>query len=317
MTLLRTRSQRTEPAPTTPSAAAAEAPSTPETPATAGQVTTRRLVLSGLGWLAALVVGVLVATGPLGALRESRAQHDALIAFQSKVSRYAAAAKSPLGAIADTKVPAAGTSVALLQIPRLRLQRVVVEGATPTITRDGPGHIPGTAGLGQPGNSGLIGRSAGYGGAFARLDKLRPGDAIVVTTVQGQSVYLVRTTGVVKGGDPLAPSRDDRLTLLTNGSASPLNRTRALVITAAMRDRPFAPTPQGGRVAATDGRQGDPAAYGWLLIDTVLLVGSAALAVVLYRRFVPRVTYVLTAPVLVTLLILTTDQVMRLTPAWV
>ena len=68
---------------------------------------------------------------------------------------------------------------------------MVVEGVDPAQTSVGPGHVPGTAGLGQPGNSVLVVRHKGYGAAFERLGRLREGDQIVVTTTQGQSVYDV------------------------------------------------------------------------------------------------------------------------------
>jgi sortase A len=268
------------------------------------------------GWLVLAIVGMTVAAGPLGALAESRAQNKLLTSFREEVANSAAAASSPLGAIVVTKPPEPGAAVALLQIPRLGLQRVVVEGGSPTDTQAGPGHVSGTAGPGQPGNSAIIGRAAGYGAAFADLGKLRTGDDILVTTAQGQSVYRVTKPASVSGADSLGRTSDSRLTLLTNGSWWPWT-TDPLVVTATLRDLPFSPTPQQGRSTATDGRSADSGAFGWLVIDLVLLVGVAALAVMLYRRWLPRATYLLTCPVMVALIILGTDQFLRTLPAWV
>ena len=53
--------------------------------------------------------------------------------------------------------------------------------------------VAGTAGLGQQGNSTLLARRDGYGGAFAHIDDLHGGARIVVTTLQGQSLYRVST----------------------------------------------------------------------------------------------------------------------------
>nr|WP_279580951.1 hypothetical protein [Fodinicola feengrottensis] len=82
-----------------------------------------RLVTAVCGWGVLIIVGMLVAAGPLGALSESRAQHGLLADFRQQVTNSAAAAQSPLGAIVPTKPAEPGTAVALLQIPRLGLQR--------------------------------------------------------------------------------------------------------------------------------------------------------------------------------------------------
>jgi sortase A len=291
-------------------------PAAPPPAPAAARLSRARLVTAVCGWGVLVIVGMLVAAGPLGALSESRAQHRLLADFRQQVNNSAAAAQSPLGAIVPTKPAEPGTAVALLQIPRLGLQRVVVEGASPTDTQSGPGHVSGTAGPGQPGNSAIVGRAAGYGAAFADLGKLRAGDDIVVTTAQGQSVYRVARPAAVNGGDFLSKSADNRLTLITSASWWPWSAD-PLVVTATMRDLSFSPTPQQGRSIATDGRTGDPGAYGWLIIELVLLVGAAAIAILLYRRWLPRATYLLTCPVLVALIVLSTDTFLRMLPAGV
>lgn len=280
------------------------------------QLSRARLITAICGWMLLAIVGTLVAAGPLGALAESRSQAKLLAEFRKQVNLSAAAAQSPLGAIVATKAPEPGTGVALIQIPRLGLQKVVVEGGSPTQTQAGPGHVSGTAAPGQPGNSAIVGRAGGYGAAFADLGKLRDGDPIVVTTAQGQSVYRVTKPPAVTAADVFGRTTDSRLTLITGGSWWPWG-SDPLVVTATMRDLPFSPTPQQGRSAATDGRSADPGAYGWLIIDLVLLIGVAAIAVVLYRRWLPRATYLLTCPVLVALIVLSTDNVLRTLPAWV
>jgi sortase A len=93
-----------------------------------------------------------------------------------------------------------GNAFAVLYIPRLgrAYQRVVLEGTAEKELSQGPGHYEGTALPGQPGNMGLAGHRVGKGSPFLDLDLLRPGDPIVVETVDSWFVYRVlgdRATG--------------------------------------------------------------------------------------------------------------------------
>jgi sortase (surface protein transpeptidase) len=93
-----------------------------------------------------------------------------------------------------------GNAFAVLYIPRLGAdyQRVVLEGTAEKELSQGPGHYDGTALPGQPGNMGLAGHRVGKGSPFLDLDQLRPGDPIVVETVDSWFVYRVlgdRATG--------------------------------------------------------------------------------------------------------------------------
>jgi sortase A len=86
-----------------------------------------------------------------------------------------------------------GDAFAVLHIPRLGedYAQVVLEGATEATLRQGPGHYEGTALPGQPGNVALAGHRVGKGAPFLELDTLRPGDPIVVETVDSWFVYRV------------------------------------------------------------------------------------------------------------------------------
>jgi sortase (surface protein transpeptidase) len=94
-----------------------------------------------------------------------------------------------------------GNAFAVLYIPRLGAdyQRVVLEGTAEKELSQGPGHYEGTALPGQPGNMGLAGHRVGKGSPFLDLDRLRPGDPIVVETVDSWFVY--RVLGDVATGD--------------------------------------------------------------------------------------------------------------------
>ncbi len=299
------------PAPTAPPPAAL-GPATP----VVRPMTPRRGVVLGICWLLVALVSVSVAAVGIGALKEARAQRSALTAFRQQLSFAEAATRSVLGGTDVAAAPAPGSAVALLQVPRLGLQRVLVEGARSGDTQAGPGHVPGTAGLGQPGHAAVVGRRSAYGGAFSHLDRLRPGDRLLVTTVQGQSVY--RVTGTRRtGGDLLGRTEDDRLTLATAAGRGPTGWSRAVVVTAALEGKPFPRTPQGTRSGTADGRHGDASAWATVVVWATLLVLLAAASAVLYRRWFVRSTYLLTTPALLALVVLCTDAASRLLPAWV
>lgn len=86
-----------------------------------------------------------------------------------------------------------GDPFAILHIPRLGedYSRVVVEGASEVQLERGPGHYVGTAMPGQQGNFAVAGHRVGRGSPFLDLDRMRPGDPIVVETDDSWFVYRV------------------------------------------------------------------------------------------------------------------------------
>ena len=67
-----------------------------------------------------------------------------------------------------------------MQIDRIGLSSVVVEGTNADDLREGPGHYPATPLPGQRGTVGIAGHRTTYGAPFRKIDKVRPGDEIVV-----------------------------------------------------------------------------------------------------------------------------------------
>jgi LPXTG-site transpeptidase (sortase) family protein len=101
--------------------------------------------------------------------------------------------RQPVDAAAELVEPPVGEPVAVLRIPRLGpdFQRVVLQGTSEAQLSQGPGHYPGTALPGQQGNLAIAGHRVGKGSPFLDLDRLRPGDPIVVETAASWSVYRV------------------------------------------------------------------------------------------------------------------------------
>ncbi|HEV3475489.1 MAG TPA: sortase [Actinomycetota bacterium] len=85
-----------------------------------------------------------------------------------------------------------GNAYAILEIPRMDLEEVVVEGVEVEDLKKGPGHYERT---GDPwdrgGRVGIAGHRTTYGAPFWDLDKLRPGDTIRLLTEQGTYRYEV------------------------------------------------------------------------------------------------------------------------------
>ncbi len=284
-------------------------------------------------WAGVLLASVALVVYQLTPLLQSRSQHDLLADYRDTL-RSAAFADSGLpagGADASARPPALGESVGILEIGRLRSQNVVVEGAGPRQTRDGPAHVPGTAGLGQPGNSVVVARRNSYGAPFARLGSLRRGDEIVVTTTQGRSVYAVtsvrdrRIVDRAPADDPDAISRDalygpggdDRLTLVTSSSPVPWNEAHATVVVAEMQGTAFGATAQGALTSDQTTMGGDHGALPATVLALLVYLAAIAGSVLVYRRLRFRVAYALTIAPIIAATVVVAEAASRLLPSWV
>ncbi|HZM41162.1 MAG TPA: class E sortase [Acidimicrobiales bacterium] len=156
-------------------------------------VTPRWIALGVAIWLAVTLLAVVLVLYGVGPLIEQREQTSALSEYRAQIRHAAAEAEGLAGVEVPTQAPAAGTPVAIIDIGGIHLEQVVVEGVGPQQTRGGPGHVPGTAAPGQPGNSAIVARRTAFGGPFRRIGRLERGDRILVTTTQGQTVYVVTT----------------------------------------------------------------------------------------------------------------------------
>ncbi|WP_426573674.1 class E sortase [Aquihabitans sp. McL0605] len=289
-------------------------------PGTRPPLTPGRIALLAAGWSLLLVFATLVVVYPLGPTLQHRAQHRALQQFRRSTYQAANATQGLAGRLetAEPTAPSIGDPVGILDIGGSSpVRQVVREGATSSQTWQGPGHVPGTAGLGQPGNAVVVARRTGWGGPFAHLDGLRKGQPVVVTTLQGQTVYRVKSVRHQAMRPALAaPSSDDRLTLITSASAAPWSATRAVVVVAEVEDRPFEPTPQQGRTAGSIGTSGDHSVLPQLAFFLVLFGWVAWQTSNAHRRWRPVTAYLVTTPALVVLAILVAESLSRLLPAW-
>jgi sortase A len=101
-----------------------------------------------------------------------------------------------------------------MDIPRLGISTIVMEGTTAKTLRRAIGHIEGTALPGQPGNVGISGHRDTF---FRPLRHIRENDIITLTTLLGEYRYRVVFTKLVGPYDVtvLNPGGDEILTLVT------------------------------------------------------------------------------------------------------
>ncbi len=87
-----------------------------------------------------------------------------------------------------------GAIIGHLEIPRLHMSVMVLEGSDPSILAVAAGHISGTS---LPGTSGNVGIAAHRDTFFGSLREIRPNDIINLRTVSGDFSYAVNGTEVV------------------------------------------------------------------------------------------------------------------------
>jgi sortase A len=107
-----------------------------------------------------------------------------------------------------------GGAIGEIQIPRLGLRAMVVQGDSAAILQRAVGHLADTALPGESGNVVLAGHRDTF---FRPLKRVLAGDAITLKTRDGDFAYLVESTAVVPPGDVqvLQPTGGRILTLIT------------------------------------------------------------------------------------------------------
>lgn len=108
----------------------------------------------------------------------------------------------------------AGSLIGRIEIPRIGLTAVVLEGTDEASLLRGVGHIPGTPLPGSRGNIALAGHRDSF---FRPLRNISKNDSITVTTREGSYRYRVESTQVVgpEDIDVLKASMQPVLTLVT------------------------------------------------------------------------------------------------------
>lgn len=254
-------------------------------------------------------------------LAESRSQDRLTKRFTQQLS--APTPSSPPGPRPDAAAPPPapeGEAVALIKIPKIGVEKAVVEGVGVPELKKGPGHFPTTPMPGQPGNSALAGHRTTYGAPFFRLDEVRGGDQVLVTTRQGRFNYEVTENKVVGPDETsvLDGTPDNRLTITT--CEPRFSAAKRLVVVAALKGEAAQPAPEG----PADQHAPPPIEAGLSGADAgngpVVAWGAASALVTLLVWLLGRVwrrwpAYLLGAPVFLVVLFFFFENFSRLLPA--
>lgn len=101
--------------------------------------------------------------------------------------------------LANLPVPTSAPDQAIrIQIPAIKIDAPVVQGDGWEQLKKGVGQNIGSANPGQDGNVVLSAHNDVYGELFRYLEKLQPGDEVVLYTQQRQYTYVVDRTAVVE-----------------------------------------------------------------------------------------------------------------------
>ncbi len=267
------------------------------------------VLIGGLGVLILLLLGYVYVFTPLSA---ARAQHTLLAEITSQpIKTYQ---------LAEGKLPAEGSPMAILEIPALHLDQAVVQGTTAQDLRQGPGHMPTSSLPGQRGNAVIAARRATFGAPFGSIGSMKKGQTI--TVVDGLGKFEYRVVGVVsaQGGkhDVVTQTKANQLTLVTAGSGFwPQGR---LAVVATLVGKPFGVLPQTHFHATTAelGLAGDPVSGLLFVLWSLGFFAILSLAAWLLRNWdQPVVVLMLSVPVLLIVALFVCESLVGALPATV
>jgi sortase A len=311
-----------------------------------------RRIVAGIG-RTCIASGVLIllfvayqlwGTGLAEARSQDRLRSDFLDALEAPLvtTTTTAPASTTPGETTTTQSaappPPTGEAVAIIRIPKIGVEKAVVEGVGVNALKQGPGHYPTTPMPGQPGNAAIAGHRTTYGAPFFRTDELEAGDLIQVTTRQGEFTYKVREKKVVKPtqNEVLNPSTENLLTLTTCNPR--FSAAQRLVIVSELTDNPAPPTQVVSPAADPDGViggeddglagedvparslddasvSGDPAAKGPAILWGLLAALVWLVTWLLSKRWGRVTAYAMGTPVFLVVLFVFFENFARLLPA--
>jgi sortase A len=221
------------------------------------------------------------------------------------------------GDVDDNLLPD-GAPLAILTIPKIGVDEVIVEGSDGATLMKGPGHRRDSVLPGQQGVSVVLGRMAAYGGPFSRLQELVPGDRISVVTGQGRQQF--RVIDVRNAGDPVPPAvktGESRLVLETARGPAFVPSGIAYVdaeLTSKVQERGARQTSYGSLPPSAFPMATDTSTVWALVFALQFLVVVEVAAVLAIPRSGPRKAWIVFVPLVVLGSVLTATQLMLLLP---
>jgi sortase A len=169
-----------------------------------------RLAQYGLTTVGILALGYCLALYVEGTIFETREAHH----FAQERPQITAVKETSSVPTASATLPQDGAVVGQLEIPRVGLSVMVIEGTEDGDLKKAAGHIPGTALPGQPGNVAIAGHRDTF---FRPLRNIQQRDTMILNTRKGAYRYRVVSTSIVWPEDiqVLYPTARDTLTLVT------------------------------------------------------------------------------------------------------
>jgi len=165
---------------------------------------------------------VLVLTGALAfacwgylMLRQACFQKAASRVLQQQIAKASTSPQHDVLQAHEAAIPLRhGEMIGRLEIPRVNVSVIVLEGADSSVLDVAAGHIPGTA---LPGLSGNVGIAAHRDTFFRSLREIRVQDRLSFRTPAGIFQYAVESTEVVEPSDTevLRQNAGEELTLVT------------------------------------------------------------------------------------------------------
>jgi sortase A len=133
-------------------------------------------------------------------------------------SRSASSGSQSSGSQSEPSIPPGG-AIDHLVIPKIGVNKFVVQGIQLNDLMKGPGHYPGTVMPGQAGNAAIAGHRTTYGAPFYDLNELSVGDPIIITDLAGRT-FTYRVSQPPRSVSPddvsvLDPTPYAQLTLTT------------------------------------------------------------------------------------------------------
>lgn len=262
---------------------------------------TRKLYGRMMVILAVVVASFFVSILGVSQLQNTRNQQVALEDFRFELANGTAPVYA---ADLNSKLLKPGTPVALIDIPRIGVNAVVVEGTTSEVTMLGPGHRRDTVLPGQEGVSVVYGRQFTYGSVFSQLSELKAGDKITVTTGQGISRFTVDGVRYADEQLPEAPSPGEgRLVLVSATGSVPLIPTGIVRVDATMVGdanlTPLSDFSYAALGAEEEAMSGDGRAWPFLALSLIALVLLVVVFSLLRRFWGKWQTWIVAVPVFV------------------
>ena len=124
-----------------------------------------------------------------------------------------------------------GSAYAEIVIPRMNLDMIVVQGTSTLDLEKGPGHYTGTADPWDPhGRVGIAGHRTTYLAPFWSLDKLGPGDAVILRTKYGTYHYDVTGSRTISPSDASVLDQTARPTLVLTTCTPRFSASERLIV---------------------------------------------------------------------------------------